>query len=165
MFDSTAHMLLPQEQITLVSHHEQQELQRYRRLALSLLPTAPHVSRLMATLGTQCEARLDTLREVARQLDLEACLHETQAEARHSLKHSRGHFFVVNGTMASDVLDEAVDAAHHSWHFFDTLLATNATPELYRPLHDFVRQKHAEYRVLEERRQEWRLEASLPQSH
>ncbi|TFH87369.1 hypothetical protein EQG41_08200 [Billgrantia azerbaijanica] len=162
MFDSTAHMLLPQEQLDLISHHERQELQRYRRLALSLLPTAPHISRLMATLGTECELRLETLRTVASELDLEACLGEANPAMGSALAPSCRHFFVVNGTMTSDVLDEALEAAHHSWHFYDALLATNATPELYRPLQAFVRQKRREYQLLEERHGEWQLEARLP---
>jgi len=161
MFDSTALTLLPQEQLDLISHHEVQELHRYRRLALSLLPTAPHISRLMATLGTECEQRLEALRDVAQRLDLVACLSEEQASPTSLLTRSRGHFFVVNGTMANDVLDEAPEAAHHSWHFYDTLLATNATPELYRPLQVFITQKRNEHQILEERREVWRHEQRL----
>ncbi|WP_163557426.1 hypothetical protein [Halomonas sp. NO4] len=162
MINSKSPNLLPQEQLTLAHLHEQAEMRRYRQLALRLLPTAPDISRLMVALGIECEQRLEVLNAVAEKLGFAACLGEKESKTATPLAPSRRHFFVVNGHMAGDVLDEAVEAAHHSWHFFDALLATNATPELYRPLHAFVQQKHAEWQVLEERRQEWHLEARLP---
>ncbi|MGQ4877126.1 hypothetical protein ACOJCM_00965 [Billgrantia sp. LNSP4103-1] len=140
-------LLLPQEQLTLANAHEAAELQRYRRLTLSFLPKAPHTSRLMATLGLQSEKRLATINEVARQLDLEACVAASPRDTA-SLHSLHGHFFIIDDTMGDQVIEQSIRAAVESKHYFEWLLNTNATPELHRPLVNFVREKDGECRVL-----------------
>jgi hypothetical protein len=140
-------LLLPYEQLTLANAHEAAELQRYRRLTLSFLPKAPQTSRLMATLGLQCEKRLDTLRQVARRLELEACVEETLMAAP-IFPMTQRHFFVVDDAMGEQVIEQAIRAAMESKDFFEWLLNTNATAELHQPLLDFVREKESECRVL-----------------
>ncbi|MCC5883995.1 MAG: hypothetical protein JJU25_15345 [Halomonas sp.] len=140
-------LLLPYEQLTLANAHEAAELQRYRRLTLSFLPVAPQTSRLMATLGLQCEKRLDTLRQTAALLELEACVSKHPfAPPNYSM--AQRHFFVVDHSMASEVIEQTVRTAVESKNFFEWLLNTNATPELHQPLVDFVREKEGESRVL-----------------
>lgn len=58
------------EQLFLAHEHESREMERYRGLALSFLPTHPHVSRLMAALGIECEHRIGALEALAEQLQL-----------------------------------------------------------------------------------------------
>lgn len=140
-------LLLPYEQLTLANAHETAELQRYRRLTLSFLPQAPQTSRLMATLGLQCEKRLDMLRQAARGLELEACIREMPVCAP-SFAWDQRHFFVVDDFMGDQVIEQAVRAAVESKNFFDWLLNTNATPELHQPLVNFVKEKEGECRVL-----------------
>ncbi|GGX77387.1 hypothetical protein GCM10007160_00730 [Litchfieldella qijiaojingensis] len=149
MIDLTALTLLPQEQLTLASTHESQEMHRYRRLALSFLPNAPHVSHLMAALGKECEQRLDTLRRAAERLELGSCV-MTDKVRSNLLANVKHHFFIVDDAMARQVLEQALEATHHSRHFFAWLLETNATPELHEPFLACVRQKQAECHVLQE---------------
>lgn len=145
-------LLLPQEQLTLASAHEMAELQRYRRLTLGFLPTAPQVSQLMASLGLQCESRLATLHQIASHLDLEACI-STVPVNPPNFEVTRQHFFVVDDGMAVQLLDQAILTAVESKRFFAWLLETNATPELHRPFIDFVSEKEAECHVLLEFRE------------
>ncbi|MFC3285106.1 hypothetical protein [Litchfieldella rifensis] len=159
MIDLTPLTLLPQEQLVLASTHENQEMYRYRRLALSFLPNATYISRLMAALGSECEQRLDTLGHVAERLGLSACLTTTEARNDHSLPATAAqrHFFITDDVMADQTLKQALEAAHHSRHFSDRLLETNATPELHEPFLTFARQKHVACRVLQECQEQWRL--------
>ncbi|MDX5377278.1 MAG: hypothetical protein LPK08_07145 [Halomonas sp.] len=148
-------LLIPQEQLTLANAHESAELQRYRRLALSFLPKAPQVSRLMASLGLQCEQRLGTLRRIAARLELEACVGAPPMDTP-SFELTHRHFFVVDDCMAGQLLDQAIFAAVESKRFFAWLLETNATPELHQAFIDFVTEKEAESRVLlEYREHQW----------
>lgn len=164
MIDLTALTFLPQEQLSLASAHERQEMHRYRRLALSFLPNAPHISRLMVMLGKECEQRLDALRCVAEQLDLSACVAPIDAKEKMSLTAVQRHFFIVDDAMAGEVLERALEAAHHSWYFSGRLLETNATPELHGPFLTFVNQKYEEYRILSECLEQWESNAQRAQS-
>ncbi|MCG6659304.1 hypothetical protein HOP52_16215 [Halomonas campisalis] len=155
MNDLTALTLLPQEQLTLASYHELAEMHRYRRTALCFLPTARHVSRLMATLGMECEQRLERLRSVAEQLELSACVAADRRLPPPSTSETAKHFFIVDDAMAALRLDQTLDAACHSRRFYDRLLETNATSELHRILQAFARQKQAECQVLAEFRAQW----------
>ncbi len=147
MNKTTSLLLLPYEQLTLANAHEAAELQRYRRLTLSFLPTAPQTSRLMATLGLQSEKRLATLRKVARNLELEACVRAATTDPM-CFRTPHGHFFVVDDVMGEQVIEQAIRAAVESKNYFEWLLNTNATPELHQPLRDFVSEKEGECRVL-----------------
>lgn len=140
-------LLLPQEQLTLANAHETDELQRYRRLTFSFLPNAPQASRLMATLGLQCESRLETLHKVAKQLELCACVGKDYTDVSNLQRMNR-HLFVVDEKMGNEVLEQALRAAVESKNFFEWLLNTNATPELHQPLLNFVKEKESECRVL-----------------
>lgn len=159
MIDLTALILLPQDQLTLASEHESQEMHRYRRLALSFLPNAPDTSRIMVLLGKECEQRLASLREVAERMELGSCIASTMAAP--PLNRVERHFFIVNDTMATQALEQAIDAAEQTQRFFELLLETNSTPELYTPLQSFARQKHAEWLILKECHAQ-HIMASLP---
>ncbi|WP_104203586.1 hypothetical protein [Billgrantia saliphila] len=139
--------LLPQEQLTLVHSHETGELQRYRRLTLGFLPLMPQVSRLMASLGLQCESRLASLRQVAARMELDACVAESPHEL-HSYVMEQPHCFVTDEDMAEQVLQQTLHAAMEACGLFQWLIETNATPELHRPFVDFTQQKESEARVL-----------------
>ena len=162
----TALTLLPQEQLSIAHTHETGELNRYRRLALSFLPSAPHISRLMAALGVECEQRIQILRDVARQLELDACVSLAPPQESPFLSQTSRHFFVVDDAMGHDVLIEAEEAAEVTCRLFAWLLETNATPELHRPLLAFVTQKNNEYRVIQECREAgrptWRCRVTDP---
>ncbi|WP_181870059.1 hypothetical protein [Halomonas sp. DQ26W] len=153
MNNMTALTLLPQEQLSTAHTHEAGELNRYRRLALSFLPLAPHISRLMAALGVECEQRIQALQNVARQLDLDACVDLKPPMESPFLARSSRHFFVVDEAMSQVVLKEAEEAAEVTCRLFAWLLETNATPELHRPLLAFVTQKNNEYRIIQECRE------------
>ncbi len=153
MDNLTALTLLPQEQLSIAHTHETGELNRYRRLALSFLPIAPHISRLMAALGIECEERIQTLRNVARQLELDACVSLNPPRESPFLPRSPQHFFVVDDAMSRDALMATEDAAEVTCRLFAWLLETNATPELHRPLQAFVAQKNNEYRIIQELRE------------
>ncbi|MDI5934288.1 hypothetical protein [Halomonas kalidii] len=149
--------LLPQEQLALASAHETKERHRYRGLARRLRATAPEASRLMAELGRECEQRLETLRDAARALGLSACLFIDHTEASPSGKRQR--LFSVDVALEGQALKQTLESADVSRRFFEWLLETNATPELYRPLLACVAQKRAECRVLGERLAQSTLEA------
>lgn len=159
MIDLTTLTLLPQDQLSIASEHENQEMHRYRRLALSFLPTAPEVSRVMVLLGKECEQRLETLCQVAERMDLGPCIGSHNAP--QPLNHVQRHFFVVNDGMAIQALNQAIEAAECSLRFCDLLLETNSTPELHAPLQAFARQKHAECQILRECHAQ-RVMSSLP---
>lgn len=74
MNDLTALTFLPQEQIVLSYTHEIKELNRYRRQALTFLPFDSSVSGLMNTIGLESVHRLCNLQEVARKMELGACV-------------------------------------------------------------------------------------------
>ncbi|MCE8025589.1 hypothetical protein [Billgrantia aerodenitrificans] len=140
-------LLLPHEQLTLAYEHEAAELQRYRRLTLRFLPRAPQTSRLMATLGLQCEKRLGQLHQVAVCLELEACIVRAPGNVA-PFPIPEPHFFIVDEVMGEQMIEHAIRAAMESKHFFDWMLNTNATAELHRPLLNFVSEKEGECRVL-----------------
>jgi hypothetical protein len=149
----TALTLLPQEQLNIAHTHETGELNRYRRLALSFLPIAPHISRLMAALGIECEQRIQTLKNIASRLELDACVAMPPPQESPFLVWTSRHVFVVDEAMGHEVMREAEEAAEITCKLFAWLLETNATPELHRPLLAFVTQKNNEYRVIQECRE------------
>lgn len=146
--------LLPQEQLNLAYSNETAELKRYRWLALTFLPFDSSVSRLMTAISMECMHRLCNLQEVARKMELGACINTEQQGNIHLLNTKVQHFFVVDDQMGHQILAKAEEAAKVSWTFFCWLLETNATPELHNTLFDFVTQKNNEYRVLQECREQ-----------
>lgn len=149
--------ILPQEQLDLAYTHETNELNRYKWLALSFLPIDPPVSQLMSAIGTECLHRLCSLEDVARRMDLNACVNKRlRGEPPPFFNNNKQHFFVVNEQMGRQVLQRAVKAAKETFTLFGWLLETNATPELHRPFFSFTTQKNNEYQLLKECREQWR---------
>ncbi|QNI04761.1 hypothetical protein HXW73_08380 [Halomonas sp. SH5A2] len=152
---------LPQDQINLSHSHEKNELKRYRWLALTFLPFDSSISSLMSAIGLECVRRLLSLQEIARKMELEACIDTDNFEKLPLVKTNSQHFFVVDKTMGYQFLARAEEAAQESCSFYRWLLETNATPELHRTLFDFVTQKDSEYLVLQECREQWSMIRSL----
>ncbi|PMR72666.1 hypothetical protein [Billgrantia endophytica] len=159
MEDSSALVLLPQEQLTLAHAHETGELHRYRQLALSFLPTASHVSSLMTTLGEECERRLQTLSAAAERLELVDCLPKQSPNMPPRFAKTRQHFFVIDHAMGEQMFEQALEGARESRLFLEWLLETTPTPELYEPLRAFAMEKGTEYHILLESQEQWRLDA------
>lgn len=138
------------EQLRLAHDHEHREMQRYRGLALSFLPTRPRVSRLMAAIGVECEQRLAALEAMADHLQLRHCL-PTEPPRRFRLPEAhRLHLFIANDAMACQALGYALAAAHHSRQFSELLVRFCHAAELDALLGHFVEQKRNECRLLEE---------------
>lgn len=153
MVNVTALTVLPQEQLALAYSHEAGELNRYQWLALSFLPSASPVSCLMAALGMECEQRLRVLQDVARHMELDACLN-VRLPGETSVCSSTGQpVFGVDESIAQQMLVQAEKDAIETYSFFACLLETNATPELHRPFLAFVNQKNNEYHVIRECRE------------
>lgn len=149
--------ILPQEPLNLAYSHEVTELNRYRRLSLSFLPFDPSVSRLMSAIAMECEHRLHSLQEVARRMELDACVDACVLREPAFFNMNKVHFFVVDEAMCRKTLVSAEEAAKSSCVFFSWLLETNTTPELHQPLLNFLRQKNNEYQVLYECGEQWNI--------
>ncbi|WP_386083057.1 hypothetical protein ACFIOZ_07475 [Vreelandella sp. F11] len=146
--------LLPQEQLNLAYYNEASELNRYKWLALTFLPFDSSVSRLMNAISMECVHRLCNLQEVARKMDLCACVNAEGLGKKPLLNIKEQHFFVVNDQVGDQILAKAEEAAKNSCTFFGWLLETNATPELHNTLFEFVTQKNNEFRVIQECREQ-----------
>lgn len=146
--------LLPQEQLNLAYSNEAGELKRYKWLALTFLPFDSSVSRLMTAISMECVHRLCNLQEVARKMDLCACVNAETLEKSPLLNTKESHFFVVDDQMGDQILASAEEAAKLSCAFFGWLLETNATPELHNTLFQFVTQKSNEFRIIQECREQ-----------
>lgn len=154
---------LPQEQLNLANSHEKNELHRYRWLALSFLPLDPPVSRLMKAISMECVHRLRSLKEVAKEMDLVACVDDRPLKKPPPFfNKNRQHFFVVDEPMGRSFLEKAEEAARETYTFFGWLLETNATPELHQLLFNCMTQKKNEYHVLKECREQWKMSFSEP---
>ncbi|MBF8221840.1 hypothetical protein [Halomonas sp. 328] len=149
MIDIQTLTLLPQDQLMLASTAESRALHRYRRLALSFLTYSTALSRQMAELGIACEQRLETLREAANDLGLGACVDGPEhPRARPTLVDSRGSFFIVDGELIDQALQQALAASLETHRLARRLLGANGTPELERPLRDYTYHKQLESGVL-----------------
>ncbi|QOR37783.1 hypothetical protein HNO52_04100 [Billgrantia diversa] len=137
--------LVLEELLTLAEAHERNEVMRYRRLAFSFLPFDTAVSRLMASLGIQCEMRVEELRRLSRQLGLPEPS-GIQAQPSATLAPP---FFVSTQAVAYDVLTQAVTDAGYSLHFHEHLREASTVPALYPALTAVIKQKRAEHTVLE----------------
>ena len=151
--DNTAHACPTDEQLVLAHDHEHREMLRYRGLALSFLPTRPHVSRLMAALGIECERRLATLEELACHLELRDCLPTDSPRQRPQPDTHRLHLFIANQAMACQALGYALTAAHHSRQFSELLARFCHEPSLATVLGSFADQKHKECQLLQDARE------------
>jgi hypothetical protein len=141
---------LPAEEFLLVRDHEIEEMHRYRGFALSFLPTHPHISRLMAALGIECEERLDVLAQTAEGMALGETLRNRDISDELQAKLRRQYFFVVNDDIARLTLAQVHAAACNSWQFYHLMLDSCSTHELRVILRQFVLQKDSACRILEE---------------
>lgn len=136
-------VLVLDELLTLAERHEKAELSRYRQLAFSFLTFDTSVSRLMASLGIQCEMRIEELQRVSRQLGL------TDLPTSGDKPVLAQPYFICSPEMASDVLAQSVSDAEHSLRFHQHLREASAIPALYPALSVIIKQKQAEHAVLE----------------
>ncbi|MFQ3786192.1 hypothetical protein [Halomonas sp. A29] len=137
--------LVLDELLTLAEAHERAEVARYRRLAFSFLPFDTAVSRLMASLGIQCEMRVEELRRLSHQLGLSELL---SAQATPGAT-SAPPFFISTEEVALEVLTQAMTDAGYSLHFHEHLREASTVPALYPALTTLIKQKRAEHAVLE----------------
>lgn len=138
-----------EEQLILTHDHELREMERYRGLALSFLPTRPDVSRLMAVLGIKCEIRLASLGLVARHLQLQHCL-PTPATCRLRPPSAFDRqLFIAGDTMTCQTLNHALAASHQSRQFTELMARLCHAAEFDTLLGHFIEQKQHECRLLE----------------
>ncbi|MGM0702895.1 MAG: hypothetical protein ACQEUG_10920 [Pseudomonadota bacterium] len=140
------------ELLALAKAHEGGELARYRRLAFGFLTFNTAISRLMASLGIECEKRLDTLRHAARQQEAEATPFDGSdrrpvVETRHAGSPFR---FISHYGMAIDTLHQAAADADYSRRFYEHLQMASAVPAFHPTLTAIIKQKRAECDVLQE---------------
>ncbi|PMR76570.1 hypothetical protein [Billgrantia endophytica] len=141
-------MLVLDELLTLAEAHEKTELSRYRQLAFSFLTFDTSVSRLMASLGIQCEMRIEELRRVSRQLGL-AESPASQTMASTGLTRGAQPYFICDQGTALEVLAQAIADAKYSLRFHKHLREASAIPALYPALSVIIKQKQAEHAVLD----------------
>ncbi|RDB42932.1 hypothetical protein DU490_10435 [Halomonas sp. DQ26W] len=136
-------VLVLDELLTLAETHEKAELARYRQLAFSFLTFDTAVSRLMASLGIQCETRIKVLQRVCRQFGL------TDLPTSGVQPDAAKLYFICSSDMANDILGQAVTDADYSLRFHRHLRDASAIPALYPALTVIIKQKLAEHTVLE----------------
>lgn len=145
-------VLVLDELLTLADAHERAELNRYRRLAFSFLTFNTATSRLMASLGIQCEMRVEELKRMAEQLG-HASSPARGTQQHHGHHGNSTHRFVIDGPDAAlDELQQAIAGAEYSLHFYEHLREASAIPALDPALSAILRQKRAEHAVLQEYR-------------
>ncbi|WP_108445682.1 hypothetical protein [Halomonas denitrificans] len=138
--------------LSLTYDHESREMERYRGLALSFLPTRPHVSRLMATLGIECEQRLSALEALAERLQRRYCLPAPLARRLAIAEQYRLHLFISDDAMAAQTLGYALAFAQHSLQFSELMARHCQLAGLDALLTRFADSKRQECRLLEELR-------------
>ncbi|OUE38123.1 hypothetical protein BZY95_19005 [Billgrantia desiderata SP1] len=131
------------ELLTLAETHERAEVNRYRRLAFSFLPFDTSVSRLMASLGIQCEMRVEELRRLSRQLGL------PDDAIKQAAQVMSPPLFIDTPLQAHETLAQAVIDAEHSLHFHRHLREASTVTALYPAQTAIIKQKQAEHVVLE----------------
>lgn len=136
-------VLVLDELLALAEAHEKAELSRYRQLAFSFLTFDTSVSRLMASLGIQCEMRIEELQRVSRQLGL------TDLPTSSEKLEAAQPYFICSPDMASDVLAQAISDAEYSLRFHRHLREASTIPALYPAMSVIIKQKQAEHAVLE----------------
>jgi hypothetical protein len=148
-------VLILDELLSLADTHESVELMRYRRLAFSFLTFNTAISRLMVSIGVECERRLEELRQAAQRLGV---VESSRISAMQQAKQHGGttqHFCIDSGDMALDELNQAIADSEYSLRFYERLREASAVPELHSLLLGIVKQKRAELAVLEERLASW----------
>ncbi|MCL7940309.1 hypothetical protein M8009_08340 [Halomonas sp. ATCH28] len=138
------------EQLLLAHEHESREMERYRGLALSFLPTHPHVSRLMAALGIECEQRIAALEALAEQLKLSQFLLTRPSRHPALPGASQLHLFITDDTMACQALSHALAVAHYSRRFSELMARYCQLPALDALLAQFIDHKRTACQLLEE---------------
>ncbi|MEQ6916201.1 hypothetical protein [Halomonas aquatica] len=149
------------EPLSIAHDHESREMERYRGLALSFLPTRPHVSRLMAALGIECEQRLVALEALADELQLRHCLPAAPYHRRGPGKENRLHLFITDDAMACQTLGYALAFAQHSRQFSELMARYHHLSTLDALLVHFIASKRGECLLLEEIRDEAHRAAAL----
>ncbi|MBE0489785.1 MAG: hypothetical protein IBX53_11970 [Halomonas sp.] len=148
--------LLPEELLALAGDHEHAELERYRDLAFRFLAFNSATSRLMATLGIECERRLSGLARAARRLgpdlSLNLGLDKSRANAAPCLAApaATAPDLIDSLAMARDALSQAITDAAASQRLYVRLGELGAGCSLG---HDFVaiaHHKQAELAILRE---------------
>lgn len=140
--------LLPEELLGLARAHERDELERYRGLAFRFLAFSSATSRLMATLGIECETRLSGLARAARRLGLEAP--HVEAETRLAARAEAPPGLIDSLRMARDALSQAMADAAVSRGFYARLSELGAASSLGHEFDAIARQKRAELAILGE---------------
>ncbi|MCG6657602.1 hypothetical protein HOP52_07475 [Halomonas campisalis] len=143
-------VLVLDELLTLADAHERAELTRYRRLAFNFLTFNTATSRLMASLGIQCEIRVEELQRIARQLGIDPSPTGGTKQRQGHNGRSTHRFFIDGPDAALDELQQAIAGAEYSLHFYEHLRDASAIPDLFPALSAMIRQKRAEHAVLEE---------------
>ncbi|MBS9405593.1 hypothetical protein KG088_18535 [Halomonas sp. TRM85114] len=141
-------VLVMDELLTLAEAHERDELAHYRMLAFSFLTHDTRVSRLMASLGIQCEMRLETLDWLAQELGLPPRTLRQPQPHRNSAHLAGQRVFIGDQDMASDEMNQAVDRAAYSLNFYENLMNASAMPALTPVLTAIIKQKRTEHDVL-----------------
>lgn len=150
IFDTTCRACLPEEQLVLISDHENREMHRYRGLALSFLSLKPAIGRLMSVLGAECEHHMTQLQDVAEQMRMGHCFMASRVRSEVPDGIHRQHFFVIDEDMADQTLTQALAATHQSRHFHELMLNSCSTLQLHDLLQEFVRHKYSACQILEE---------------
>lgn len=140
--------LLPEELLGLACDHERDELERYRGLAFRFLAFSSATSRLMATLGIECEMRLSGLARAARRLGLEAP--QVEADTRLAARAVSSPGLIDSLMMARDALSQAMADAAVSRQFYARLGEFGAASSLGHEFEAIARQKRAELAILSE---------------
>ncbi|WP_304525431.1 hypothetical protein [Halomonas sp. I5-271120] len=152
--------LHPKRQIQELWAHEQAEKQRYRSTAFHFLTLDTATGRLLAVLGTECEARLTGLESFASTMDMPKPQCEGVTRSLTSLAHDDEPI-----TVARRQFSKTIAAAKRAQHFYEAMCESNCTLALQAFLHDGFHQKRAEHRLLLEHFDTLRLETlRLPAS-
>ncbi|MBB3229903.1 hypothetical protein [Halomonas stenophila] len=144
--------LLPGELLALAGDHERQEMGHYRRLAFRFLPFGRGISRLMATLGIECERRLVDIHGSVGELDPPPSRvapptgHAWQAGA----ESGKASGLIAGRGQALAALKLAEARAEHAVRVAAHLQEINATPFLQTLLLGMLAQKQAERHILAE---------------
>lgn len=145
-------VLLPGELLTLAGDHECQEMGHYRHLAFRFLPFGRGISRLMATLGIECERRLAEILRVVCELDPPTSPVTSPAGAAWPAGTQGGPAtsLIARRGQALATLKRAEARAEHAVRVANHLHEINATPFLQPLLLGMLAQKQAERHILAE---------------
>ncbi|PAU79431.1 hypothetical protein [Halomonas salipaludis] len=141
--------LLPQDQLGLINSIEVQAVLRYRRLALRFITFSTVLSRQMAEYGIACEQRITSLRDAAESLGLGACVGVLDVRRlQEPAQEPQDRFFIIDEAIVDQELQRALATAFETHSVARQLLGANGTPELERPLWEYVQHKQFEVNAL-----------------